>query len=158
MLLIDASCMQVLHCVMWPRRIFNLPILGFDIVMRGDHMAFFAFDATPTTTEAEAMFPTVYETMQSLHHQLLSGVTTSRMPENWVNVFSDQACLKRPASTFEGDGCVSYALKAARTYMLAALHTDPLNPYTEAGQDAIASVDEITRMCASLCCQCGCVI
>ena len=29
-------CMQVLHCVMFPRREYELPIFGLDVVARGD--------------------------------------------------------------------------------------------------------------------------
>lgn len=93
---------QVLHCVMWPRRDHDIPILGFDVVAIGSDVTYAIADTTSVT--ADGSLPPVYvDGVRLLKAQFADGIADAGLPEWGVKLFSDEVVALRPALPVEAD-------------------------------------------------------
>lgn len=89
--IIESEELQVLHCVMYPRIDYDVPILGIDLVAYGGATAFAIADACPVT---DALAP-AYPVDDLLEKHGLCPVAREDMPPWGQEIFSDRCVLAR---------------------------------------------------------------
>jgi phycocyanobilin:ferredoxin oxidoreductase len=150
--------LQVVHCVMWPRRQFALPVLGIDAVFNGGEMRFFIADASPVDsgpggpTKSDVgpgpLPPILSDAVRMLRAQFVGGVTSAPMPEWGTTIFSQEAVIARPKFRVEADLCTMFAVSLTRAYLLYAKRVAPIPDEDTA---RLAAVDAGHRRCARTC-------
>lgn len=143
--------LQIVHCVMWPRRDYALPILGLDAVFNNEKLRFFIADASPVVRRSDASSVAAVDdsdgppdsspqspledSVRMLRAQFTGSVTPAPLPEWARTIFSEQAFSARPALALEDDLCIMYGVALARAYLLCAKRAAPL-PLSETAQRA----------------------
>lgn len=90
------TALDILHCVMFPRAEYDLPMFGTDLVGRG-HISMAVTDLSPTS--ANRALPASYEAeLSALPATSFAHART--MPE-WGDIFSEFCMLVRPGSPEE---------------------------------------------------------
>ncbi len=92
------SGLDILHCVMFPRSEYALPMFGADLVGGRGQISMAIADLSPTSPDHQ--LPEAYvSSLQSLPE--LSFAQTRSFPE-WGNIFSDFCLFIRPSNEAEG--------------------------------------------------------
>ena len=100
--------LQVLHCVMYPRNTFDVPILSLDMVAYNGRPTFAIVDPCPVSQDLS--LPRVYATSVMSLQQKYGVVTNSDIPEWGRNIFSDFCIQLRPESPEHVGRFLKYAL------------------------------------------------
>lgn len=100
--------LQVVHCVMYPRLNFDLPILSIDMVASDGRITLCIIDPCPVTTNLT--LPSHY--LGPIHQlQDKYGVTTNRGVPAWGEAIFSQFCVcMRPTSAEELGSFLKYAV------------------------------------------------
>jgi phycocyanobilin:ferredoxin oxidoreductase len=137
--------LQVVHCVMWPRRQYALPILAIDAVFNNGEMRFFIADASPVDSGSGGSLPPILrDAVMMLRAQFAGGLPPAGLPEWGAAIFSEHVVASRPALKVEADLCMMYAVALTRAYLLFAKRVAPL---PEDAVDRLTAVDVGHRRC-----------
>jgi len=100
--------LHVLHCVIYPRTEFELPILSLDMVAVDGRVSLAIIDPCPVTTDRS--LPQYYASpMRELQERY--GVATNRMIPDWgAAIFSPLCVCMRPSSSQEVAAFLKYAI------------------------------------------------
>ncbi|MEM9804447.1 MAG: phycocyanobilin:ferredoxin oxidoreductase [Cyanobacteria bacterium P01_D01_bin.56] len=88
--------LDILHCVMFPRPDYALPMFGCDIVSGRGQISAAVVDLSPTSPEG---LPADYK--QSLQGMGTTGYTQPRELPSWGHIFSDYCCFIKPVDDQE---------------------------------------------------------
>ncbi|MEO0868956.1 MAG: phycocyanobilin:ferredoxin oxidoreductase [Cyanobacteria bacterium J06642_11] len=83
--------LDILHCVMFPRPDYALPMFGCDIVSGRGQISAAVVDLSPTSPEG---LPTEYK--RSLVNMGTSGYVQPRELPSWGHIFSEHCCFIKP--------------------------------------------------------------
>ncbi len=87
--------LQILHCVLFPDPIFDIPIFGVDVVSIHQCITAAIVDISPVGNELQSQ---ILEDLQKLDLPSFSNVR--RLPE-WGEIFSDCVCFIKPENEEE---------------------------------------------------------
>ncbi len=90
------SNLDILHCVMFPRPDYALPIFGCDIVSGRGQISAAVVDLSPTSPKG---LPIAYK--RSLKDMGTAGYTQPRELPSWGYIFSDYCCFIKPVDDRE---------------------------------------------------------
>jgi phycocyanobilin:ferredoxin oxidoreductase len=116
--------LDILHCVMFPRPEYPLPMFGCDIVAgRGGISAAIA-DLSPTSPE---------KTLSTSYGKLLSALPTVNFTElrelpSWADIFSEYCLFVRPHNAEEEQDFLDRASNYLRIHCQEAVQSTPLSP------------------------------
>lgn len=146
--------MQVLHCVMWPRREYDLPIFGADVVAIGADVTFAIADTTPVN-DARQLPDTYVDAVRLLRAQFADGMRRAELPDWGANLFSEEVMSVRPDLPAEADLVGMHVTALCKTHILYSKFAD--NIKIDSGDaDRLAEVDRSHRrfdpppLCAAL--------
>ncbi|MEM6252915.1 MAG: phycocyanobilin:ferredoxin oxidoreductase [Cyanobacteria bacterium P01_D01_bin.156] len=88
--------LDILHCVMFPRLDYALPMFGCDIVSGRGQISAAVVDLSPTST---AGLPVAYE--HALKGMGTAGYSQPRELPSWGDIFSDYCCFIKPVNDLE---------------------------------------------------------
>lgn len=145
--------LQVLHCVMWPRAEYDIPIFGCDAVAQGGKVRFVIADGSPVRTDGalpEDYAHVMAHVRRRTRHILADE--TPNLPEWTKTVFSDGAYAVRPRNAHGSAFAVATAAAMAKAHMMYAHAAPPAAEcYGAAAAPAVlADADKATRRCAAL--------
>ena len=116
--------LDILHCVMFPRSQYPLPIFGCDIVAgRGGVSAAIA-DLSPTNSEKTLSA----EYIQALSQLSQSNFNEARELPPWADIFSDFCLFVRPQNASEEQAFLNIASGYLRTHCKQAVQSDEVLP------------------------------
>lgn len=112
--------LDILHCVMFPRSTFNLPIFGMDIVAGRGIISAAIVDLSPVSRTRT--LPTEYQDRLSQ----LPTMTFSHPRDlpTWGNIFSDFCLFVRPSNAQEGSDFLAQATRYLSLHCDLALKAD----------------------------------
>lgn len=116
--------LQVLHCVMFPRNIFDVPILSLDMVAYNGRPTFAIIDPCPVSQDLS--LPKVYATSVMSLQQKYDIHTNSDIPEWGRNIFSDFCIQLRPESPEDVGKFLKYSLALVHFHLQFARLALPL--------------------------------
>ncbi len=120
------SMLDILHCVMFPRPEFDLPVFGCDLVgARGQISAAIA-DLSPLNTKR--VLPSNYNTALGAL-PTLNFAHNRELPE-WADIFSDFCTFVRPASPQEEEMFLSQVVNFLEIHCQNAIAAKPVSPET----------------------------
>lgn len=129
--------LQVLHCVMFPRLDFDLPILSMDIV---------AVKGRPTLAVVDPCPVTVHQTLPSLYEssvrslQSKYNVESNRVIPEWgKDIFSPLCVCMRPSSPEDVGTFIKYALALFDFHTQFARLCNPITVGGQQTQDQVLS-------------------
>lgn len=118
--------MQVLHCVMYPRNTFDLPILSMDVVAYKGRPSFLIIDPCPVTTNL-SLPPLYAQSVQAIQKKY--DVATNRSIPDWgKEIFSEYCILMRPETPADVGKFIKYALALTHFHVQFARLANPVDP------------------------------
>jgi phycocyanobilin:ferredoxin oxidoreductase len=107
--------LQVVHCVMYPRPEFDLPILSLDVVANGDRVSLAIIDPCPVT--GNLSLPEFYVKSAS-ELQIKYGLESNRTIPEWGSaIFSKMCVIVRPNTPQEVASFLKYAIALANFHV-----------------------------------------
>ena len=113
--------LDILHCVMFPRPAFHLPIFGLDIIANRVQISAAIVDLSPVTPDRR--LPAAYTSaldalppMQFSQHRALP---------DWGNIFSDHCLFVRPNTLLEGQAFLTQASRYLNIHCQQAKSAQP---------------------------------
>lgn len=144
----DRSCdaMQVLHCVMWPRREYDLPIFGADVVAIGSDVTFAIADTTPVN-DARQLPDTYSDAVRLLRAQFAAGMRKAELPDWGEELFSEEVMSVRPDLPAEADLACMHITALCKTHILYSKFGDDIHniKINEGEKERLAEVDRNHR-------------
>ena len=132
--------LQVLHCVMYPRNLFDVPILSLDFVTYNGRPTFAIVDACPVSKDLS--LPKVYATSVVSLQQKYGVQTNSNIPEWGKQIFSDFCIQMRPESPEDVGKFLKYTLAIVSFHLQFARLALPVGAHGTGGN---AKNDEKAR-------------
>jgi phycocyanobilin:ferredoxin oxidoreductase len=107
--------LQVVHCVMYPKPEFDLPILSLDLVANGDRVSLAIIDPCPVT--GNLSLPPFY-VKSTTELQIKYGLESNRTIPEWGSaIFSKLCVIVRPESPQEVAKFLKYAIALANFHV-----------------------------------------
>ncbi|KAG7668407.1 hypothetical protein Ndes2526B_g00872 [Nannochloris sp. 'desiccata'] len=107
--------LQVVHCVMYPRPEFDLPILSMDLVANGDRVTLAIIDPCPVT--GNLSLPPFY-VKSATELQIKYGLESNRTIPDWGSaIFSKLCVIVRPSTPQEVAQFLKYAIALANFHV-----------------------------------------
>jgi hypothetical protein len=131
---------------MWPRRDFDIPILGIDAVAVHDTIKFFIADASPVSAD-RALPPILSDAAAMLSAQFTSGLPRADVPDWGKPVFSDNVLMLRPEVPLDVELAAMYAGTLTRALLLYAKRCEALDAVKDAAR--VRAIDAAHRRCAA---------
>lgn len=116
--------LQVLHCVMYPRNTFDLPILSIDFVAYNGRPTFAIADPCPVTRSLQ--LPPLYVNSVRSLQQKYNISSNSAVPEWGKNIFSECCVQVRPDSTEDVGRFIKYVLALSHFHIQYARLATPV--------------------------------
>lgn len=117
--------LQVFHCVMYPRNIFDLPILSIDFVAYKGRPTFAIADPCPVTSNLQ--LPPLYVNSVLSLQKKYNVSTNSAIPEWGKSIFSECCVQIRPESSEDVGNFVKYLLALAHFHVQYARLATPVS-------------------------------
>lgn len=116
---------QVLHCVMFPRTEYDLPILSMDMVGRsGGAISLAVIDPCPVSLN-RSLPPQYNAIVRQLQEQY--GMATNRATPEWGQaIFSDLCVILRPEGPEQVSNFLKYAIALSRVHLQLARLVQPV--------------------------------
>ncbi|MDJ0683013.1 MAG: phycocyanobilin:ferredoxin oxidoreductase [Xenococcaceae cyanobacterium MO_167.B52] len=116
--------LDILHCVMFPRPEYPLPMFGCDIVAGKAGISAAIADLSPTSPD---------KTLSAAYIQELSVLSTDKFSEHrelppWADIFSKFCLFVRPKNESEEQHFLEYAQQMLKIHCQQALQAEPLSP------------------------------
>lgn len=113
--------LDILHCVMFPREGYPLPMFGCDLVGGRGQISAAIADLSPTNAE---------KTLSSDYHEVLSQLPTpnftqSRELPEWGDIFSEFCLFIRPANSDEEQRFLARVIGFLEAHCRLATQTEP---------------------------------
>ena len=107
--------LQVVHCVMYPRPEFDLPILSMDLVANGDRITLAIVDPCPVT--GNLSLPPFYA-KSATDLQVKYGLESNRTIPDWGSaIFSKLCVIVRPTTPKEVASFLKYAIALTNVHV-----------------------------------------
>jgi len=120
--------LDILHCVMFPRPEYPLPMFGCDIVAgRGGVSAAIA-DLSPTSPD-KTLSPGYIKSLKALPKQEFREV---RELPSWADIFSEFCLFVRPHEDIEEQNFLEQAASYLRVHCQQAIASNPVTPQEKA--------------------------
>ncbi len=118
------SNLDILHCVMFPRPEYPLPMFGCDIVAGKAGISAAIADLSPTNPE---------KTVSPCYKQELSALSRNKFTEHrelppWADIFSEFCLFVRPKTELEEQNFLEYTKGMLKIHCQQALQAEPLSP------------------------------
>ncbi len=118
------SNLDILHCVMFPRPEYPLPMFGCDIVAGKAGISAAIADLSPTSPE---------KTLSSSYKQQLSVLSPTKFAEHrrlpsWADIFSEFCLFVRPQTELEEQNFLEYTEGMLKIHCQQAIQAEPLSP------------------------------
>jgi phycocyanobilin:ferredoxin oxidoreductase len=113
--------LDILHCVMFPRAEYELPIFGADIVCGGGAISAAIVDLSPV--KRDRTLPTSYQ-LPLFELPATSFAQVRELPA-WGDIFSDYCLFIRPTNAQEETAFLDYVLSMLTIHCQIASHTLP---------------------------------
>ena len=136
--------LQILHCVMFPRLHYNLPIFGADLVGQSHRVSAAIADLSPTTTIATAVSPTqpsdsTMASPRTLPQRYQTTLIQSPPPDfctprelpSWGDIFSDFCLFVAPQTDTEDQQFLAYVQHLLTVHCQFATQTEPVKSKRE---------------------------
>ncbi len=114
--------LDILHCVMFPRLDYGLPMFGCDIVSGRGQISAAVVDLSPTSADG---LPASYEL--ALEGMGTDGYSHPRELPDWGHIFSDHCCFVKPIGPQEHKRFLDQVLYYLTLHCQQAIATTP-NP------------------------------
>jgi phycocyanobilin:ferredoxin oxidoreductase len=118
--------LDILHCVMFPRPEYNLPMFGTDLVGGRGQISAAIVDLSPIAPHPEQSdqrsLPTNYYT--ALYQLPIPQFSQPRDLPTWGNIFSEFCLFVRPGNASEEDGFLAYVQSMLELHCTLAIATD----------------------------------
>jgi phycocyanobilin:ferredoxin oxidoreductase len=137
---------QVLHCVMWPRRDEELPIFGADVVAVGDRVTFAIVDCTPVNV-ARTLPDTYVDAARLLRAQFAAGMRAADLPPWGAELFSPEVASVRPDLPVEADLVGMHITALCKAHILYSKFVD--THVTPEDASRLAELDRAHRRCGA---------
>ena len=116
--------LDILHCVMFPRTEYPLPMFGCDIVAGKAGISAAIADLSPTSPD---------KTLSPDYKQELAVLSKSKFTEHrelppWADIFSEFCLFVRPQTELEEQNFLEYTGKMLEIHCQQALKAEPLSP------------------------------
>lgn len=121
---IQQDGLQVLHCVMYPRNTFDLPILSLDFVAYKGRPTFAIADPCPVTKNLQ--LPPQYANSVRALQKKYNVVTNSKVPEWGKSIFSECCVQVRPESSEDVGNFIKYLLALSHFHVQFARLATPV--------------------------------
>ena len=120
--------LDILHCVMFPRPEYPLPMFGCDLVAGKASISAAIADLSPTNPE---------RTLPSVYQKELSNLPPAQFSEprelpKWGDIFSEYCLFIRPNNTEEEKEFISRVASFLKIHCQAAVNSQPVSPQQEA--------------------------
>jgi phycocyanobilin:ferredoxin oxidoreductase len=115
--------LDILHCVMFPRPDYDLPIFGADIVCGGGAISAAIVDLSPVRRDRS--LPTSYQ-LPLVGLQEVGFAQVRELPA-WGDIFSKHCLFVRPTSAQEETAFIDYVLSMLTLHCQIANQTLPTN-------------------------------
>lgn len=112
--------LDILHCVMFPRLDYGLPMFGCDIVSGRGQISAAVVDLSPTRPDG---LPAAYE--QALAGMGTEGYSSPRALPDWGHIFSDHCCFVKPIGPQEHKRFLDQVLYYLTLHCQQAIATHP---------------------------------
>ena len=116
--------LDILHCVMFPRPEYPLPVFGCDIVAGKAGISAAIADLSPTNPE-KALSHTYKQELRELPKNKFSQ---PRELPSWADIFSEFCLFIRPSSAVEEQEFLRYTEIMLRVHCQQAVTAKPLSP------------------------------
>lgn len=117
--------LQVLHCVMYPRNTFDLPILSLDVVAYKGRPTFAIIDPCPVTNSLQ-LPPLYVNSVRSLQKKYDIS-TNSSIPDWGKSIFSECCVQMRPESSEDTGKFIKYLLALCHFHVQYARLATPVD-------------------------------
>ncbi|CAL8462694.1 g2227 [Coccomyxa elongata] len=126
--------LQVLHCVLYPRLEYDLPILCFDMVgSEGSGRVSLAI-ADPCPASMDRSLPQVYVDAATLLQEQFGLESNRGIPEWGRDIFSDMCVIVRPEDPDELSRFIQYCIALHQTHLILSQHARPVTEYKQKEQ------------------------
>ncbi|MEN9243836.1 MAG: phycocyanobilin:ferredoxin oxidoreductase [Gloeomargarita sp. DG02_5_bins_242] len=119
--------LDILHCVMFPRPCYDLPVFGTDIVAGRGQVSAAIVDLSPTRLDHS--LPPAYVTGLTALKPLPFRQPRSLPP--WGDIFSEFCLFIRPVDAAEEQRFMDYVAQVLKLHCQNALASLPLSPHQE---------------------------
>lgn len=135
--------LQVLHCVAFPRPLYDLPILGCDLVSFNGKVSLGIIDLSPLAADKQLpdVFASAMRKLIDKHH--MAG--NREVPEWGKAIFSDYCVCIRPKDDAEAKAFVEYAIEVINIFHQVSAMALPVKSQKTARVKALA--DNQRRYC-----------
>ena len=131
---------------MWPRREYDLPIFGADVVAIGADVTFAIADTTPVN-DARQLPDTYVDAVRLLRAQFADGMRRAELPDWGEKLFSEEVMSVRPDLPVEADVVGMHVTALCKAHILYSKFAE--NIKIDAGDASrLAEVDRNHRRCA----------
>ncbi|KAK3242759.1 hypothetical protein CYMTET_47565 [Cymbomonas tetramitiformis] len=116
--------LQVVHCVMFPRAEFDLPLFSLDMVGFGDRITLLILDLCPVTPDLS--LPAAYgPSLESLQRELLAEVPRRGTPDWGKAIFSEHCMLLSPSTSEHVANFIEYVRATLAMHLQHSLSSQP---------------------------------
>lgn len=119
--------LDILHCVMFPRPEYPLPMFGCDIVAGKVGISAAIVDLSPTNPEKS--LPLIYQ--EKLAHLPQPNFSEIRELPQWGDIFSQYCLFIRPVNVQEEEEFVSKVSNFLKIHCQIAINSQPVPPQQE---------------------------
>jgi phycocyanobilin:ferredoxin oxidoreductase len=120
--------LDILHCVMFPRPQYPLPMFGCDIVAGKAGISAAIADLSPTNSEKN--LPLFYQ--QELSNLPKIEFLETRQLPPWGEIFSEYCLFIRPINAQEENDFITKVASFLKIHCQAAINSQPVSPQEEA--------------------------
>ncbi|KAK9907725.1 hypothetical protein WJX75_008795 [Coccomyxa subellipsoidea] len=126
--------LQVLHCVLYPRLEYDLPILSFDMVgSEGSGRVSLAI-ADPCPASMDRSLPPVYVQAAEMLQEKFGLQNNRTVPEWGQAIFSDMCVIVRPENPDELARFIQYCIALHQTHLILSQRAYPVTQYKQKEQ------------------------
>ncbi|KAL0055047.1 hypothetical protein WJX82_006256 [Trebouxia sp. C0006] len=113
--------LQVIHCVMYPRTEYDLPILSFDMVGNNGRVSLVCIDPCPVA--ADRSLPPIYVSLVRQLQQQYHLENNRAVPSWGKEIFSDLCIIIRPSASEELANFVKYTIALTQAHLQLSKQT-----------------------------------
>lgn len=121
--------LQVVHCVMYPRLEYDLPILSFDMVGKDERVSLVCIDPCPVAMD-RSLPPVYVSVVRELQRQY--NLENNRAVPQWgKEIFSDLCIIMRPSKPAEVANFIKYAIALTQAHLQVSKQTSTVQSNRE---------------------------
>lgn len=113
--------LQVVHCVMYPRTDYDLPILSFDMVGKDGRVSLVCIDPCPVAMDRS--LPPIYISLVRALQQQYHLENNRAVPSWGKEIFSDLCIIMRPSAPEELANFIKYTIALTQAHLQISSQT-----------------------------------